>query len=230
MRRRLLVIAMVTTMVASTLLVGCGGSDTSEATTKASVEQNNNNDNKVDDSTKDTTKEDATSKKEEVKGYDEVFYDEPDWEVEYEGKSEAYIEEKKLEYKAMKWVFEDMTQNFKHKKEVTATDEIYVRGKLDSLTFVCDINNVMVGELKTSDGTPMVWYKDLYPEFAGFKASKTSATSWMNNPVISVSLEAPYVGGQTPLWVSVYVIENEDGTYTYKEINIGSNNYGYEKN
>ena len=227
MRRRLLVIAMVTTMVASTLLVGCGGSDTSEATTKASVEQNNNNDNKVEDSTKDTsTKEEGTSK-EEAKGYDEVFYEEPDWAVEYEGKSEAYIEKKKREYAAMKWVFEDMTQNFKHKKEVTALEPIEVSFSPDepSTTFVCDINNVLLDNSVNSEGEPIIWEKDLYPEFAGFKVSETSASSWIDDPVISVSLQAPYVGGQTPLYLTAYVTPNEDGTYTYKSISVGSNIY-----
>ena len=225
MRRKLLVIAMVATMVASTLLVGCGSNDTSETTTKASAEQNNNN---VVDPTKDnTTKEENTSKVEDVVSYDEVFYDEPDWEVEYEGKSEAYIEELKCEYAAMKWVFEDMTQNFKHKKEVTAIEKINLDfiGDLDSLTFVCDIDNVMVEGLTNSDGEPIVWKKDLYPEFAGFNLKDVDCTYWSNKGVYRVGLGTPYVAGQYPLVVTAYVVDNGDGTYTYKEIYFGSNIY-----
>lgn len=227
MRRKLLVIAMVTTMVASTLLVGCGGSDTSEATTKASVEQNNNNDNKVEDSTKDTSKkEDTTSKKEEVKGYDEVFYEEPNWEVEYEGQSELFIETMKLEYDAMKFVFEDMTRRFKNKEEVTATDEIWIVTSNDRpKTFVCDIDNVMVEGLTNSDGEPIVWKKDLYPEFAGFNLKDIDASYRRNEGTCRVDIKAPYVDGQCPLSLTVYVVKNDDGTYTYKSISVGSNNY-----
>lgn len=224
MKRKLLLMALATCVIA-TMFIGCGKeSDYSTTTPDTNVEQDGNSN--VDD----TTKEDATSKdnssKEEVKGYDEVFYDEPNWEVEYEGKSELFIETMKLEYDAMKFVFEDMTQNFKHKKEVTATDEIWIGhiGTQENLTFVCDIDNVMIEGLTNSDGEPIVWKKDLYPEFAGFKVSKTSATSWLNDPVIKVVLNAPYVDGQCPLAVTAYVVKNDDGTYTYKSISFISNN------
>lgn len=226
MKRRLLLMALATTMVA-TMFTGCGSSKDENTTKPATnVEQGeSNNDSNVNDS----NKEDATSKVEEVKGYDEVFYDEPDWAVEYEGEDEYYIEEKKREYAAMKWVFEDMTQNFKHKKEVTATEKINVNmalgGVYDKLTFVCDIDNVMVEGLTNSDGEPIVWKKDLYPEFAGFNAKKTEITSWINDPNIRVSLVANLVDGGYPIRLTIYVTPNEDGTYTYKSITVGSSFY-----
>lgn len=171
----------------------------------------------------DSNKEDATSKVEEVKGYDEVFYDEPNWEVEYEGEDESYIEEKKQEYKAMKWVFEDMTQNFKHKKEVTALEPIDVMSNKDkkSTSFVCDIDNVMFGEeFVDLTGRKFVWEKDLYPEFTGFSAKKTDATSWSNEEAIRVDLKSSYYDA---IYMTIYVIPNEDGTYTYKSISVHSN-------
>ena len=223
MKRKLLLMALATTMVA-TMFTGCGSSKDEDTTPTTNVEQDSNSN--VDD----TTKEDATSKddsnKEEVKGYDEVFYDEPDWEVEYGDMDESYIERMKLEYEAMKFVFEDMTQNFKHKKEVTATDEIWIGhiGTQENLTFVCDIDNVMIEGLTNSDGEPIVWKKDLYPEFAGFSLKETEANYRSTDGTIRVGIQAPYVDGQTPLAVTAYVVKNDDGTYTYKSISFISNN------
>lgn len=220
MRRKLLVIAMVTTMVASTLLVGCGGSDTSEATTKASVEQNNNNDNKVEDSTKDTSKkEDTTSKKEEVKGYDEVFYDEPDWDVEYADESDYFKEnelpELKIEYAVMKYVFEDITQKFKNKEEVRANaiNLISVDDSEVTTSFVCDVTKIVSEEDNAGR----------YTKFVGFNVSKTEAQDNLERKgyvVVELNANPIEEGTRSPMWISVFVTINEDGTYNYDEINI----------
>lgn len=216
MKRRLLLMALATTMVAS-VFTGCGSSKDEDTTPATSVEQDSNSN--VDD----TTKEDATSKddssKEEVKGYDEVFYDEPDWAVEYEGKSESYIEEKKLEYDAMKFVFEDMTKKFKNKEEVTATDSIDLIGMgkdCEGTSLVCDVAELV------PEGSP-------YTKFGGFNAKKTefSDVKLEREGYVVVELNANYIqigdvvgNDYSPMWISVFVTINEDGTYSYKEINI----------
>ncbi len=135
MRRRLLLMTIATTMVASTLLVGCGGNesnDSNDTTPASKIEQSSGNN--VDD----TTKEETTTK-EELKGYKET-YDveldmeeiEEDYKWDLENLNEAYAENNKknaiLTHKVTKYVFEDMTQKFKNKEEVSVTGKITFYG------------------------------------------------------------------------------------------------------
>lgn len=238
MRRKLLIMALTTAMVA-TLLTGCGEKDdtkdSSTTTPVTKVEQSDNNDANTPTS-KEEDKEEEPASKEEVKGYDEKFYDEPNWEEEYnediasgwsEKDAQMFKEKNILEYEAMKFVFEDMTQNFKHKKEVTAIEGIDVvfSPENTSKTFVCDVKNAMPENAMNREGEPIIFNRELYKEFCGFNAKKTEVTSWVDSPDIKVSLEAFYVDGQTPLYVNVTLNRNEDGTFVYKEITIGSNIY-----
>lgn len=202
MKRRLLLIALATTMVA-TMFTGCGSSKDEDTTPTTSVEQDSNSN--VDD----TTKEDATSKVEEVKGYDEVFYEQTEFES----------DEEKFEYEVMKYVYEDMTKKFKNKEEVTATDSIDLIGmgkNYEGTSLVCD-----VAELVPEDSP--------YTEFGGFNAKKTefSDVKLEREGYVVVELNANYIqigdvvgNDYSPMWISVFVTINEDGTYSYKEINI----------
>ena len=240
MKKRLLLTTLVATMMVSTLLVGCSSTeedkDNNSTTPATNVEQSDNND------VENSTKEEPTSK-EEV-SYKETFKKEPDWEELYEetkqGKIDAgwtveksesfasgYVEEKKLEYEAMKFVFEDMTQNFKHKKEVSALEPIDVGFSPEPKknTFICDIKNVMPENAVDANGEPIVFEREKYTEFAGFDVYETNATSWIDNPDIKVSVCAFSVDGQSPLYVNVVLNRNEDGTFVYKSISVHSNLY-----
>lgn len=216
---------IATTMVASTLLVGCGGNesnDSNDTTPASKIEQSSGNN--VDD----TTKEETTTK-EELKGYKET-YDveldmeeiEEDYKWDLENLNEAYAENNKknaiLTHKVTKYVFEDMTQKFKNKEEVSVTGKITfygLGGKPDEKTFVCDVKNA------TPEGS-------IYTEFRGFYLDESRAKTKVGEngelDYIKVVLGANRIkktedGWSTcPMYVTAKVDVNEDGTYSYREL------------
>lgn len=254
MKRRLLLMALATTMVASTLLVGCGSSDEggNNSTTSATSVVQGNDDSSVDTTTKveDTKKEESTSsKKEEAKAYDEKFYDEPNWEEEYqediadgwkEEDAKRFLENDKRKYEFMKYVYEDMTRRFKNKEEVTATEVIEVAGK-EVKSFVCDVTKIVPEEDKTyisedkySKDYTKVYERGVYEEFAGFKAKSTKVTVREKKDgsegidYFYVELKANKIEGKgIPMWIGIRVNVNEDGTYSYRTINIDYELYDY---
>lgn len=229
MKRRLLLMALATTMVAS-LFTGCGSKDNDKENTSETinVEQGDNSTNAPTSNEEDTKKEESANK-EEVKGYDEKFYDEPNWEEEYEenvsiymfeGDSESVAKERAeesmkkniFEYEVMKYVFEDMTQKFKNKEEVSVTDSISLIGMrkdCEGTSLVCDVSEMV------PEGSP-------YTTFGGFNAKSTEFNDVLDKKgYVVVELNANTIEGEgTPMWISVFVTINEDGTYNYKEINI----------
>lgn len=244
MKKRILLTTLVATMVASTLLVGCGGKEedkNNNTTTPATnVEQSDNN-SKVEDS----TKEDDTSKKEEAKAYDEKFYDEPDWEKEFEESKQLWldkgwteelaektakssVDEKKLEYSAMKFVFEDMTRRFKNKENVTTTETSKVADE-ECTSFVCDISKLVPEDYYDEDrNRDVVYERDYYKEFVGFDAKDTECTIREKKDgseeieYIKIVLHSNRIKGanDTPFYVFVTLDVNEDGTFSYREMHL----------
>lgn len=235
MKKRLLLMALATTMTLS-MLVGCGKEDTKdEATTPATSVEQDSKDDATNAPSNDETKDDSS--KEEVKSYNEKFYKEPDWEEEYneliekgwkENEATENIEQTKLEYNAMKFVFEDMTQNFKHKKEVTALEPINIKLSPDPKknTFVCDVLNAQPENAVDSKGEPVVFLRENYTEFAGFDVYQTKAWRYdKKEKTIQVAVRAYDIKGISPLIVNVVLSINEDGSFVYKNIDINSQNY-----
>ena len=235
MRRKLLIVALTTAMVA-TLLTGCGEKDDtkeSNTTTPATkVEQSDNNNANSPTSNEEDTKKEDSANKEEVKGYEEKFYDEPNWEEEYEenvsiymfeGDSESVAKERAeksmkkniLEYEVSKYVFEDMTQKFKNKEEVSVTDSINLMGMrkdCEGTSLVCDVSEMV------PEGSP-------YTAFGGFNAKKTECLIMTDNgelDYVNVVLAANKISGDPnpPIYVTLHVDVNEDGTYSYRELSI----------
>lgn len=222
MKKRLLLMVLATTMTLS-MLVGCGKEDTKDkdTTPATNVEQNSNSN--VDD----TTKEDAISKddssKEEETNYNEKFEDVETW-------IELWDEEQEeIRYAAAKFVYEDMTQNFKHKKEFKTNKGIHIwesektkYGQIESL--VCDINNII-----PEDSGRFVWDRDTYKEFSGF--DKESVKAYFSYDFIVVELYAYTIEYQgeykSPLCVSVAVTQNDDGTFSYNSATITYDLYDY---
>lgn len=225
MKRRLLLMAMATTMVFS-MLTGCGSSkDTSEETTApaTNVEQDSNDGNSNVDT---PTKED--NKKEPIfdlnPSYDEKFY-ELDMEA-LEEKYNEYVEDLGKEiadewkaeqirgYEVMKYVFEDMTQKFKNKEEVTTTKGIQIPDipEFEGTSFVCDVTKIV------SDDKD----KTIYTKFGGFDVDSTEfADDLESKGYITVNLFANAIKGKgTPMVINVTVTINEDGTYSYKYMTI----------
>lgn len=223
MKKRLLLMTLATTMALS-MFTGCGSNKEKEDdTTPTSVEQNDNND--VENPTKEnSTKEEPTSK-EEAKAYDEKFYEldmealEEKYNEEVESLGKELADERKEEairgYEVMKYVFEDMTRRFKNKEEVSVTDSIDIVGipEFEGSTFVCDVTKIIPDDED----------KTLYTEFCGFKAKKTEFNDVLDKKgyiVVELNANAMIEGKASPMWISVFVTINEDGTYSYKEINI----------
>ena len=237
MKKRLLLMVLATTMVAS-MFTGCGSKDNDKENTSETinVEQGDNSTNAPTSNEEDTKKEESANK-EEVKSYNEKFYKEPDWEEEYneliekgwkENEATENIEQTKLEYNAMKFVFEDMTQNFKHKKEVTALEPINTKLSPDpkNNTFVCDVLNAQPENAVDSKGEPVVFLRENYTEFAGFDVYQTKAWRYdKKEKTIQVAVRAYDIKGISPLIVNVVLSINEDGSFVYKNIDINSQNY-----
>lgn len=226
MKRRLLLMALATTMVFS-MLTGCGSNkDTSEETTTpaTNVEQDSNDgSSNVDTPTKEDTKKEPIF--DLNPSYDEKFY-ELDMEA-LEEKYNEYVEDLGKEiadewkaeqirgYEVMKYVFEDMTQKFKNKEEVTVTDSIdliSIPEDYEGTSFVCDVTKIVSEDDERA----------IYKEFGGFNAKKTEFNDVLDKKgYIVVELNANAIEGEgSPMWISVFVTINEDRTYSYKEINI----------
>lgn len=230
MKKRLLLIALATTMALS-MFTGCGSNKEKEEDTTPTnnVEQSDNND------VENSTKEDSTKDEPIVNvapSYDEEFYERPDFEKEYEEELAQYLAvgvsessaEKRAKYtydknvrgyEVMKYVFEDMTRRFKNKEEVSVTDSIDIVGipEFEGSTFVCDVTKIIPDDED----------KTLYTEFCGFKAKKTEFNDVLDKKgyiVVELNANAMIEGKASPMWISVFVTINEDGTYSYKEINI----------
>ncbi len=223
MKKRLLLMTLATTMALS-MFTGCGSNkEKEEDTTPTSVEQNDNND--VENPTKEnSTKEESTSK-EEAKAYDEKFYEldmealEEKYNEEVESLGKELADERKEEairgYEVMKYVYEDMTQKFKNKEEVTVTDSIdliSIPEDYEGTSFVCDVTKIVSEDDERA----------IYKEFGGFNAKKTEFNDVLDKKgYIVVELNANVIEGEgSPMWISVFVTINEDGTYSYKDINI----------
>lgn len=223
MKKRLLLMTLATTMALS-MFTGCGSNKEKEDdTTPTSVEQNDNND------VENSTKEESTSK-EEAKAYEETYDVELDMEEieenynkDLEKLNETYAENNKknaiLTHDVTKYVFEDMTKKFKNKEEVSVTSKITIT-EFDgyaSTTLVCDLKN-------------MVPEDSVYTEFGGFYVDESKAVTKKKTDgeldCIKVVLGANKIqeeeGGRfkTPMYVTVTVDVNEDGTYSYRELYI----------
>lgn len=239
MKKRLLLTTLVATMVASTLLVGCGGKEedknnnTTTPATKVEEGETKDADN--------STNVDSGAKEEET-SYVEKWEDEPDWEAKYEGikkyqmeerkkseeEAESYaqftVDNEKLQYDAMKFVFEDMTQNFKYKKEVTPIDGVYVYGITTSgeiPSFVCDIANII-----PEDTEIKIYDRESYKEFGGFDALSTEFFNKSDDGskvLVDIYANRIDVNGKkvSPMFVKALLNRKEDGTFVYDTIEIG---------
>ena len=239
MKKRLLLMTLATTMALSTLLVGCGSkeenNDSNTTTPATKVEEGETKD------TDNSTNEDSDAKEEETI-YVEKWEDEPDWDAKYENikkyqmeerkkseeEAESYaqftVDSQKFEYDVKKFVFEDMTQNFKHKKEITPTDgvNIYKIANSEPLTsFVCDVANIIPEDTETK-----IYNRECYKEFAGFNVhdisiidkSEDGSTIYVNIYANDVEVDGMK---KCPMWVSTTIGRNEDGTFFYKKVTVG---------
>lgn len=198
MKKRILFMALAITMVLS-VFVGCSKSENEDDASKT-----------------------TTSEKEETR-YNEKFEDVEGW------NKDRFTERDKIKYAAAKFVYEDMTQKFKHKEEFIPSRGIHIwasektlYGELESL--VCDIANII-----PEDSHKYKWDRETYKEFAGF--DKNAVKVEMDEETIYVNLYANYIEYQgerkSPLWVSVSVIQNDDGTFSYKGATITYELYDY---
>lgn len=250
MKKRLLLTTLVATMVASTLLVGCGGkeNDKDSNTTPTTTSTTKVEEGETKDADNSTNVDASTKEEEDETSYVEKYLEEPDWDAKYESKktfwigkgktedeaeekAKSAIEQEKLQYDIKKFVFEDMTQKFKNKEVFTPKEDIHIwenKGSISTENFVCDVTNII-----PADTDRYIWFRDAYPEFAGFNVDRVEIQLLEEgNPNIVVKLEAnsikykefPY---QAPMWVTVTLNQNEDGTFFYKNASFGYEFYEY---
>lgn len=227
MKKRLLLTTLVAIMVASTLFVGCSSKEDGKGNNTIPT---NSSSTKVEEGDKNiirATLESETKEEDDKGNYSEKYLDEPNWEKKY--KEEAIPKYKRM-YDIKKFVFEDMTQKFKNKEEFNPVEGIHIwenDGSLSTENFVCDVVNII-----PEDSDRYIWFRDAYKEFAGFNVDTVEIQLLKDdNPNIVVKLEANDIKYQdsykSPMWVTVTLNQNEDGTFFYKNASFGYEFYEY---
>lgn len=235
MKRKLLLTVLTTAMLA-TLLIGCGEKQSNKdgnTNSSSTIIEEDNNVIKV-------TPEGMAKEEEDETGYVEKYLEEPNWEAKFEkskkfwigkGKSEEEaiekaresVDKEKFKFDLKKFVFEDMTQNFKNKKEISPTNGVYLyeMSGEDIPSFVCDVANIIPEDTDTK-----IYNRECYKEFSGFNVENVEIQLMEDdNPNIVVKLYANDIkvddGFYFPMCVEMTINRNDDGTFFYKHVSIG---------